>query len=78
MGVVSNASGQIEAMLARSLCQVGPGSHVSMRVIVDSHVVGVVPEYCRTASVRFNDQAFPFRISFFTKAGVSFSPAITK
>lgn len=41
MGVVSNASGQIEAMLARSICQVGPGEHVEMRVIVDSQVVGV-------------------------------------
>jgi len=41
MGVVSNASGQIEAMLARSIAQVGPGEHVEMRVIVDSQVVGV-------------------------------------
>lgn len=41
MGVVSNASGQIEAMLRREICQVGPGAHVAMRVIVDSHVVGV-------------------------------------
>lgn len=41
MGVVSNASGQIEAMLAREIAQVGPGPHVDMRVIVDSHVVGV-------------------------------------
>lgn len=41
MGVVSNASGQIEAMLRRHTCQVGPGRHVEMRVIVDSHVVGV-------------------------------------
>jgi putative hydrolase of the HAD superfamily len=41
MGVVSNASGQIEAMLRREICQVGPGAHVEMRVIVDSHVVGV-------------------------------------
>ena len=41
MGVVSNASGQIEAMLARHICQVGPGPHVEMRVIVDSHLVGV-------------------------------------
>ncbi|MEM1334938.1 MAG: HAD family hydrolase, partial [Actinomycetota bacterium] len=41
MGVVSNASGQIEAMLARATCQVGPGDHVAMRVIVDSEVVGV-------------------------------------
>ena len=41
MGVVSNASGQIEAMLRRHVAQVGPGDHVEMRVIVDSHVVGV-------------------------------------
>ena len=41
MGVVSNASGQIEAVLARQTCQVGAGPHVAMRVIVDSHVVGV-------------------------------------
>jgi len=41
MGVVSNASGQIEAMLLREICQVGPGAHVEMRCIVDSHVVGV-------------------------------------
>jgi putative hydrolase of the HAD superfamily len=41
MGVVSNASGQIEGMLLREICQVGPGRHVEMRCIVDSHVVGV-------------------------------------
>jgi putative hydrolase of the HAD superfamily len=41
MGVVSNASGQIESMLRREICQVGPGTHVEMRVIVDSDVVGV-------------------------------------
>ncbi len=41
MGVVSNASGQIEAMLIREICQVGPGPHVEMRCIVDSHVVGI-------------------------------------
>jgi putative hydrolase of the HAD superfamily len=41
MGVVSNASGQIEAMLARGIAQVGPGLHIDMRVIVDSHVAGV-------------------------------------
>jgi HAD superfamily hydrolase (TIGR01662 family) len=41
MGVVSNASGQIEAMLRREICQVGAGDHVEMRCIVDSHVVGV-------------------------------------
>jgi FMN phosphatase YigB (HAD superfamily) len=41
MGVVSNASGQIAAMLARHTCQVGAGPHVAMRVIVDSEIVGV-------------------------------------
>lgn len=42
IGVVSNASGQIAETLARSgICQVGPGAHVSVRCIVDSHVVGV-------------------------------------
>ncbi|HSP29744.1 MAG TPA: HAD family hydrolase [Ilumatobacteraceae bacterium] len=41
MGVVSNASGQIEGILAREICQVGPGAHVEMRCVVDSHVVGV-------------------------------------
>jgi FMN phosphatase YigB (HAD superfamily) len=42
MGVVSNASGQIEGVLSRSgVCQVGAGPHVPMRVVVDSHVVGV-------------------------------------
>ena len=42
MGVVSNASGQIEEVLSRSgVCQVGAGPHVAVRVVVDSHVVGV-------------------------------------
>ena len=41
MGVVSNASGQIESMLVREICQVGPGDHAEMRCIVDSQVVGV-------------------------------------
>ena len=41
MGVVSNASGQIEATLQREVCQIGPGVHIEMRCIVDSHVVGV-------------------------------------
>jgi putative hydrolase of the HAD superfamily len=41
MGVVSNASGQIEGVLARSMCQVGQGDHVEVRCVVDSHVVGV-------------------------------------
>lgn len=42
MGVVSNASGQIEEVLARSgVCQAGDGPHTAMRVIIDSHDVGV-------------------------------------
>lgn len=42
VGVVSNASGQIEEVLERSgVCHVGEGRHCSVRVIVDSHVVGV-------------------------------------
>lgn len=42
MGVVSNASGQIEDMLIRTrICQTGDGPGVSVRVVIDSHVVGV-------------------------------------
>lgn len=42
LGVVSNASGQIEDVLRRSgVCQVGAGPGVPVRVVVDSHVVGV-------------------------------------
>ena len=42
LGVVSNASGQIDEVLSRSgVCQVGDGPNVCMRIIVDSHLVGV-------------------------------------
>lgn len=42
IGVVSNASGQIEEVLRRSgVCQVGDGHGACVRVVVDSHVVGV-------------------------------------
>ena len=42
MGVVSNASGQVEAALALAeVCQAGEGACTAMRVVVDSHVVGV-------------------------------------
>jgi putative hydrolase of the HAD superfamily len=42
MGVVSNASGQIEEVLSRSgVCQVGAGPGVEVRVVIDSDVVGV-------------------------------------
>ncbi|MEM9038824.1 MAG: HAD family hydrolase [Actinomycetota bacterium] len=58
MGVVSNASGQIESMLARHTCQVGPGPHVEMRVIVDSDVVGVAKP---------DPRIFDFAIEHFTE-----------
>lgn len=42
LGVVSNADGQIEAVLAhQGCCQVGPGGGVEVDVVVDSSVVGV-------------------------------------
>jgi putative hydrolase of the HAD superfamily len=42
IGVVSNAGGQIEAMLRRmEVCQVGPGPGVEVACVVDSFVVGV-------------------------------------
>ena len=42
LGVVSNASGQIAAVLARAgICQVGDGAAVAVLCVVDSHVVGV-------------------------------------
>jgi putative hydrolase of the HAD superfamily len=42
IGVVSNASGQIAQVLAQSgVCQEGAGPHTPVRVIIDSHLVGV-------------------------------------
>jgi putative hydrolase of the HAD superfamily len=42
VGIVSNADGTVAEMLGRAgLCQVGPGPHVEVRVVVDSTVVGV-------------------------------------
>jgi putative hydrolase of the HAD superfamily len=42
IGVVSNASGQIELVLRRmAVCQVGDGAGAPVRCVVDSHVVGV-------------------------------------
>ncbi|MEY4401527.1 MAG: hypothetical protein RL072_1392 [Actinomycetota bacterium] len=41
VGVVSNASGQIEATLAHlCICQVGEGSGVPVSIVTDSHVIG--------------------------------------
>ncbi len=56
LGVVSNASGQIAEVLMRSgVCQAGEGPHVPMRVVVDSHVVGVAKP-----DPRIFDHALPF------------------
>ncbi|HEY0519158.1 MAG TPA: HAD family hydrolase [Ilumatobacteraceae bacterium] len=56
IGVVSNASGQIAEVLSRSgVCQAGEGPHVSMRVVIDSHVVGV-----SKPDPRIFDHAMPF------------------
>jgi putative hydrolase of the HAD superfamily len=42
IGVVSNASGQVEQMLIdEAICQVGEGDHTPVRCVIDSHVVGV-------------------------------------
>lgn len=42
IGVVSNASGQIEQTLANQcVCQVGPGAGVPVLIVTDSHVVGI-------------------------------------
>lgn len=42
VGIVSNASGHIADLLRRSaVCQEGPGPHTPVRVVVDSHDVGV-------------------------------------
>ncbi|MEX1105217.1 MAG: HAD-IIIA family hydrolase [Ilumatobacteraceae bacterium] len=42
VGVVSNASGQIAEVLERSgVCQVGDGPAVPVRVVIDSHLVGI-------------------------------------
>ena len=41
IGVVSNASGQIEATLNNlCICQVGAGAGVPVRIVTDSHVIG--------------------------------------
>jgi putative hydrolase of the HAD superfamily len=59
MGVVSNASGQIEASLNRSVCQVGVGAFTAMRCIVDSQVVGV-----EKPDPRIFDFALPYFAEF--------------
>ncbi len=67
MGIVSNASGQIEETLRRSgVCQVGVGAGTSVRVVIDSHVVGVAkpdPRIFAPALVHFPGIA-PERIAY--------------
>ena len=59
MGVVSNASGQIEQELLRSeICQVGEGIGVAMRCVIDSHVVGVAKP---------DPQIFEHALAFFSE-----------
>ena len=42
IGIVSNASGQIEATLFQSgVCQVGEGELAPVRFVIDSHIVGI-------------------------------------
>ena len=42
IGIVSNASGQIERTLANeNVCQVGEGAGVPVLIVTDSHVVGI-------------------------------------
>ena len=56
LGVVSNASGQIAEVLSRSgVCQAGDGPYTPMRVVIDSHVVGVAKP-----DPRIFDFALPF------------------
>jgi putative hydrolase of the HAD superfamily len=60
MGVVSNASGQIEAVLRHAeICATDPGTGVRVRVIVDSHVVGVAKP-----DPRIFDHALPHFVEF--------------
>lgn len=67
MGVVSNASGQIEEVLrVTQICQAGDGPCIPMRVIVDSHVVGVAkpdPRIFEFALPHF-DEFEPSRIAY--------------
>ena len=61
MGVVSNAAGQVEAELQRSgICQAGEGKGVEMRVVIDSHVVGVAKP---------DPRIFDFALPHFTEFG---------
>jgi putative hydrolase of the HAD superfamily len=64
---VSNASGQVEEALRRAgVCQLGPGLLTEMRVIIDSHVVGVAKPDPRIFEFAFSafEGIIPERIAF--------------
>jgi putative hydrolase of the HAD superfamily len=66
IGVVSNASGQIEATLANlCICQVGPGAGVPVSIVTDSAVIGFAkpdPRIFREAIAELN--LAPARIAY--------------
>jgi putative hydrolase of the HAD superfamily len=67
MSVVSNASGQIEWVLAHmGICQAGEGSGTSVRVVIDSAVVGVAKPDPRIFSfaLRHHQDTAPERILY--------------
>jgi FMN phosphatase YigB (HAD superfamily) len=67
LGVVSNASGQIESVLRRTrVCQIGDGAGTPVRCVVDSHVVGVAKPDPRIFdfAMPFFDSIDPSRIAY--------------
>ncbi len=60
IGIVSNASGQVEATLANQcICQVGTGAGVPVLIVTDSHVIGTAKPHAgivRDALAVMNDK----------------------
>ena len=60
IGIVSNASGQVEATLANQcICQVGMGAGVPVLIVTDSHVIGTAKPHAgvfRDAIAVMNDK----------------------
>ena len=60
IGIVSNASGQVEATLANQcICQVGIGAGVPVLIVTDSHVIGTAKPHAgifRDALAVMNDK----------------------
>ena len=60
IGIVSNASGQVEVTLANQcICQVGPGAGVPVLIVTDSHVIGTAKPHAgvfRDAIALMNDK----------------------